>query len=243
MPARKPATKQGTLSFTAGKRTTSAGTKGKASRPSLKRAASSPIEPPTPDVIEIYDSDDHVVADEIESEDDFCPDDEKQGAKRKPAVESISESEEEERVPKRRKLRTTPATRKGVFGSRDGTENIGESHSKAAPPKARARGAKARASLDESSAAAKTLKKGKGELDDLPKDGRWRRHYGAVREKMGNIEPGESHSIFALELDICAVRESRVVVIAAPGTVHSDAVGHGHRMLLDTECLTFNSSR
>ncbi|EPT02957.1 hypothetical protein FOMPIDRAFT_1142917 [Fomitopsis schrenkii] len=94
---------------------------------------------------------------------------------------------------KRRKVRVT---NKGVFGSRDGTENIGRSDARAAPTKAKARGAKARASLDESDAAAKALRKKKGELDDLPQDGRWRKHYGAVREKMGNLEPvhGEDQS-------------------------------------------------
>lgn len=199
MPARKPsATKQGTLAFTAGKRTTSTGAKGKASRPTLGRAASSPVEPSTPDVIEIDDSDDHVVVDEIESEDDFHPDVEKQRGKRKPATESISNSEDdEERMPKRRKLRGTNAARKGVFGSRDSTENIGEFSARAAPAKVKARGAKARTTVNESGAASKALKKGKGELDDLPKDGRWRKHYGAVREKMGNLEPGEYPSVLA----------------------------------------------
>lgn len=197
MPARKPpATKQGTLSFTAGKRTTT-GIKGKASRPALKRAVSSPVEPPTPDVIELSDSDDHYV-DDIESEDDLVPDAEKQRGKRKPAAESVSDSEDdEEHMPKRRRLCRTSSGRKGVFGSRDGTENISRPNHSIAPTKVKTRGAKARTTLDEPNFVANALRKGKGELDDLPKDGRWTKHYGIVREKMGNLEPGECRSIFA----------------------------------------------
>lgn len=204
MPARKlHATKQGTLAFTAGKRTTSTGTKGKASQPTLKRAVSSPAEPSTPDVIEIDDSDNDTVGDDIESEDDYVPDVDKQRGKRKLSAESESDDDEEHML-KRRKVRVT---NKGVFGSRDGTENIGRSDARAAPTKAKARGAKARASLDESDAAAKALRKKKGELDDLPQDGRWRKHYGAVREKMGNLEPGEHCSVFthAPRSGICVV--------------------------------------
>ncbi|KAH9832550.1 DNA polymerase delta, subunit 4-domain-containing protein [Rhodofomes roseus] len=185
--------KQGTLAFTAGRRTATTGSKGKVSRPTTKRTLSSSAEPTIPDVIEIDGSDHDVLPDEIESDSDF--ETTRQGKRKSaPAGESISEPEEAEPAPKRRKLRGAAAGKKGVFGSRDGTENIEKTEAGVLPVKAKARSAKARTSIEGSGQLARITKK--GELDDLPKDGRWTKHYGAVREKMGNLEPvhGEGRS-------------------------------------------------
>ncbi|PCH36398.1 hypothetical protein WOLCODRAFT_140394, partial [Wolfiporia cocos MD-104 SS10] len=69
---------------------------------------------------------------------------------------------------KKRRLRAK------VFGSRDGAENAGEEISEDA---VKAVG----------SAPAGEVEKGKLDLKNLK--GRWRKHYGVVREKMGNLEP------------------------------------------------------
>ncbi|KZT67334.1 hypothetical protein DAEQUDRAFT_396188 [Daedalea quercina L-15889] len=199
MPTRRPTSmKQGTLAFTSGKRTTSTGSKAKASRPITKRSLSSSVEPTAPDVIHIGSSDDAVSAEEIQSDSDFGTTRKQQSkGKRKPDAESISEGEsEDEPAPKKRKLRGGAADRKGVFGSREGAENIEKPDVAAAPVKAKARRAKARTSFDEPSP---RIERGKGELDDLPRDGRWTKHYGAVREKMGNLEPVHGQGQFPVD--------------------------------------------
>lgn len=189
--------KQGILGFAAGKRTAATTSNDKASRATAKRAPSSSVEQVTPDIIEIDSSDHGVVVNDIDNDSDLdVPPKAQRNGKRKSAAESISEGEgegEEGHALKRRKLRGAHAGTNGVFGSRDGTENILKSNA-GAPVKAKGRGGKASASLDGSGRVGQVFVNGKGELDDLPRDGRWTQHYGAVREKMGNLEPGESGS-------------------------------------------------
>lgn len=171
--------KQGTLGFSSTKRAASTGSIGKAkgsgkpARPTTKRA-SGPEE-----VIEVTDgSSDNVSEKESEGEGEV-------GSDGTGELE-VSRAEREERGVKRRRIGM------GVFGSRNGAENVlvpdedlGESANRS-PVAAEGETKKGRTT---------TARKGAQENDTRvaldPRDKRWRRHFGEVRAKMGNLEPSE----------------------------------------------------
>ncbi|KAI0923510.1 hypothetical protein AcV5_009032 [Taiwanofungus camphoratus] len=155
--------RQGTLSFTASKRAASTGSlnpKVKGAKALSARASSLLTKAEVPETIEIVSS-------SSEDESDF------RNLEDEDAVPSVSrrnagvESEEGEPALKRRRLRTHDEARiKSVFDSREGAENV-----------------------DSQKDDVKGAKAGKGKPDLRDRTGRWRKHYGVVRTKMGNLKP------------------------------------------------------
>lgn len=160
-----PPLRQGTLSFTASKRAASTGSlnpKVKGAKALSARASSLLTKAEVPETIEIVSS-------SSEDESDF------RNLEDEDAVPSVSrrnagvESEEGEPALKRRRLRTHDEAKiKSVFDSREGAENV-----------------------DSQKDDVKGAKAGKGKPDLRDRTGRWRKHYGVVRTKMGNLKPSE----------------------------------------------------
>ncbi|GBE86735.1 predicted protein [Sparassis crispa] len=162
------ALKQGTLSFADAKRTGSTGSlaKGKPAKGKLAHASSTASKPAKPAAVINVSSDSDV---DVDEEEGFDFEEEIEVEEGSGNTIRKSRSESGEPALKRRRTEEPKSVKggakvKAVFDSREGEENAGV-----------AKGAK--------------KDKGKAKLDLKDRAGRWRKHYGVVREKMGHLEP------------------------------------------------------
>ncbi|CCM01366.1 uncharacterized protein FIBRA_03416 [Fibroporia radiculosa] len=210
--ASTPPLKQGVLGFNAAKRAASSGFSKRDARPSTKRTLSSTASSDKSNAIEISsdssDEDDHNAQNsgenrETESQSTVS----RTNASRKLGTVGPFGREGEPVSKKRRAV-------KGVFDSRDGTENIEAAESTPS---------------EEAKVKHLTVDDDKSSLDLKDRSGRWRKHYGIVREKMGNIEP----AFIKLFIDVLTSR-ARVSSALKLGltTLHASSVhAHGQNMV------------